>query len=191
LAGNHIVIKWLLAKKMPKIGKKGKQHMKKETYQKIFDAVNARPYGIRAIQAIGEVLTFAAAILYFVVIGSLAYAGKWLGMAALILVPAASFVAVSIFRSRYNAKRPYEVYGFKPLIPKGTRGKSFPSRHVFSIFVIGSSVCCFYPLPGCLVCLMGCVLAVIRVAAGVHFPKDVIAGAVIGILCGCFIGIMV
>lgn len=158
--------------------------MKKETYQKIFDVVNTWSNGVRAIQIVGKALTFAAAILYFAVIGSQAYAGKWRHMALLILVPAASFVAVSVFRSLYNAKRPYEIYDFKPLIPKDTKGKSFPSRHVFSIFVIGSSVCWFYPLLGGLICLMGCMLAAIRVAVGVHFPKDVIAGAVTGIVCG-------
>ena len=164
--------------------------MKKETYRKIFDVVSTRPYGIKAMQATGKALTFITAILYFVVIGSQAYDGKWRQMAALILVPAVSFVAVSVFRSVYNAKRPYEIYDFKPLIPKDTKGKSFPSRHVFSIFVIGSSVCWFYPLPGGLLCLMGCILAVIRVAAGIHFPKDVIAGAVTGIVCGYLIGIV-
>ena len=158
--------------------------MKKETYQKIFDVVDTWSYGVRAIQIVGKALTFAAAILYFAVIGSQAYAGKWKHMAVLILVPAASFVAVSVFRRLYNAKRPYEIYDFKPLIPKDTTGKSFPSRHVFSIFVIGSSVFWYYPLSGGVVCLMGCVLAAIRVAVGVHFPKDVIAGAVIGIACG-------
>lgn len=165
--------------------------MKKEEYQKVFDAVNTRPYGIKVLQTTGKALTFITAILYFVVIGSQAYAGKWRQMAALILVPAVSFVAVSVFRSVYNAKRPYEIYDFKPLIPKDTKGKSFPSRHVFSIFVIGSSVCWFYPLAGGLVCLMGCILAVIRVAAGVHFPKDVIAGAVIGIVCGYLVGLII
>lgn len=158
--------------------------MKKETYQKIFNVVNTWSNGVRAIQVMGKALTFATAILYFAVIGSQAYAGNWRQMAVLILVPAASFVAVSVFRRVYNAKRPYEIYDFKPLIPKDTKGKSFPSRHVFSIFVIGSSVFWYYPLFGWVVCLMGCVLAAIRVAVGVHFPKDVIAGAVTGIVCG-------
>lgn len=161
--------------------------MKKETYQKIFDALNVWSYGVWAIQVMGKALTFITAILYFAVIGGQAYAGKWRQMAVLMLVPAVSFVAVSVFRSLYNARRPYEIYGFKPLIPKDTKGKSFPSRHVFSVFVIGSSVfwCC--PFTGGLVCLMGCVLAVIRVAAGVHFPKDVVAGAVTGIVCGALV----
>lgn len=158
--------------------------MKKETYQKVFDMISGLPYGTKVMQAAGKTLTFMAAILYFAVLGYQAFTGEWMQLAVLILVPAVSFGAVSVFRSIYNARRPYEVYGFEPLIAKDTKGKSFPSRHVFSIFVIGSSVCGFCPLLGWLVCLMGCVLAIIRVAAGVHFPKDVIAGAVIGIACG-------
>lgn len=165
--------------------------MKKETYQKIFDTVDTQPNGRKAIRAIGEKLTLVTAVIYFAAIGGRMYAGKWLQMAVLILVPAVSFVAVSVFRSIYNAKRPYEIYNFEPLIPKDTKGKSFPSRHVFSIFVIGSSICWFYPFIGWLVCLMGCLLAAIRVVAGVHFPKDVIAGAVVGIACGCLTGIII
>ena len=53
------------------------------------------------------------------------------------LIPAVSFVLVSLFRRWYSAGRPYELLDITPLIPKDTRGKSFPSRHVFSDFIIG------------------------------------------------------
>ncbi len=54
-------------------------------------------------------------------------------------IPAVSFAAVSAFRAVYSAKRPYEVLDIQPLIKKETEGKSFPSRHVFSVFIIGMS----------------------------------------------------
>ena len=53
-----------------------------------------------------------------------------------LLVPLVTFAAVTIFRKLCNAKRPYEVWDVKPLIPKETKGNSFPSRHVFSIYII-------------------------------------------------------
>jgi membrane-associated phospholipid phosphatase len=134
-------------------------------------------------------MTYAAALAYFSAVLGEVLGSQWKQAALLVCVPAVSFVAVSAFRTCFHAKRPYEVYGFAPLIEKETKEKSFPSRHVFSIFVIGSTLVWFYPAAGILIELMGCVLAVVRVAAGVHFPKDVLAGAVIGILCGCLTGI--
>ena len=59
-----------------------------------------------------------------------------------------------------------------------------PSRHVFSAFVIAMSalyIC--IPLGICMM-LLAVIMAFERVICGVHFPKDVIAGAVIGIVSG-------
>ena len=102
------------------------------------------------------------------------------------LTPAFSFLAVSLFRDWYNQKRPYEEFGFSPLIPKNTRGHSFPSRHVFSVFVIALAFWSVLPWAGALLCGLGVLLAILRVVGGVHYPRDVAAGAAIGILCGLF-----
>lgn len=103
-----------------------------------------------------------------------------------LLVPSFSFVAVSLFRKALNAPRPYEVFGLPPVINKKTKGKSFPSRHAFSIFVIGMTFLATCPLPwaGWLILALGICLAIVRVLAGVHFPRDVVAGALAGIGCG-------
>lgn len=101
-----------------------------------------------------------------------------------LLIPAVSFLLVSAFRSFYSAKRPYELLDITPLIHKDTVGKSFPSRHVFSVFLIGMT---FYYVKkpfGIIIGIMGVLMACIRVVGGVHFPRDVAAGALIGILCG-------
>jgi membrane-associated phospholipid phosphatase len=103
-----------------------------------------------------------------------------------LLVPGISFVLVSVFRRIVNAPRPYEVFDGVPVIAKDTLGKSFPSRHAFSIFVIGMAFCACCPLTwaGPTILVLGVALAVIRVIAGVHFPRDAIAGALAGILLG-------
>lgn len=101
-----------------------------------------------------------------------------------LLAPSISFVLVSIFRKVVNAPRPYEVTGKEPIIKKETEGNSFPSRHVFSVFVIASTLFFISKPLGVLLMLFGIVLAVLRVIGGVHFPKDVIAGAIIGIISG-------
>ncbi|MCC5895216.1 MAG: phosphatase PAP2 family protein [Alkalibacterium sp.] len=101
-----------------------------------------------------------------------------------ILAPSLSFVLVSVFRNLINAPRPYEVSGTTPIIDKDTQGKSFPSRHVFSVFVIATTLYYVSVPLGLILMAMGCVLAVLRVIGGVHYPRDVIAGAVIGIISG-------
>ena len=50
-----------------------------------------------------------------------------------LLIPAATFIVVSLIRTRINEPRPYEVEDIIPLIKKDTKGKSMPSRHVLSV----------------------------------------------------------
>ena len=60
-----------------------------------------------------------------------------------------------------------------------------PSRHVFSAFIIGMAFLCIGEIPlGIIVFVCGLIIAIVRVISGVHFPKDVIVGALVGILCG-------
>lgn len=101
-----------------------------------------------------------------------------------LLVPAVSFAAVSLARGKINAPRPYEALDIDPIIKKDTRGRSMPSRHVFSIFMIAMTLLWVLPWPGAALLALGVLLAAIRVIGGVHFPRDVLAGALAGVLCG-------
>ena len=153
--------------------------MKKETYEKIIGLLSSKKAIPIIIDIFGKLLTVLTALLYFVEIGWLVVSREYKLVAGLIIVPAVFFVLLSKFRE----KRPYELYGFKPLINKDTKGLSFPSRHVFSIFVIGGSIWVINKILGTVILVMGLFLAVIRVITGVHFPKDVAVGAVIGFVC--------
>ncbi len=99
-----------------------------------------------------------------------------------VLLPLVSFILLSIVRKLKDAPRPYEIHDFEPILNKDSKGESFPSRHVFSIFVISGAVYSIFPVFGVLLGLMGIILAICRVLGGVHFSKDVIAGAIVGIL---------
>lgn len=106
-----------------------------------------------------------------------------------IAVPAVSFVLLSVFRRAVNFPRPYEVFEMPPVIPKKTKGKSFPSRHVFCVAIIG--VTALYALPempviGIIILVIAVLMAVLRVFSGVHFPRDVI----VGFLCGIIMGVI-
>lgn len=164
--------------------------LKREFYESIFAVIRERPYGIFFVILLGKLLTWFTAVAYIFEVVILLWQGQYKAFAIVLAVPAISFVLVSLFRHKVNAKRPYELYGFTPLIPKDTAGKSFPSRHVFSIFVIATTVFFLQHNMGILLWAAGVCLAVVRVVAGVHFPRDVAAGAAIGILCGGAAGVL-
>lgn len=101
-----------------------------------------------------------------------------------IVVPATAFVVVSIFRKSIDSPRPYTKYDITPLINKDKIGESFPSRHTLSAFLITMTGFYVYFPVGIMLTVMSLIIAITRVVSGVHFTKDVIAGAVIGILSG-------
>lgn len=97
------------------------------------------------------------------------------------LMLAIPFVAVTAFRNMINAPRPYELYPFFEEAPKKKAGRSFPSRHCFSIFSIGTLAVFAYPVIGAVLLVMGVILAFCRVLLGIHFIRDCIVGALIGV----------
>lgn len=101
-----------------------------------------------------------------------------------IIVPAASFLIITGLRALINAERPYESTDAPNLLDKQTKGKSFPSRHVASLFIIASSWLLVCEPVGMALCIVGCAMAAIRVKGGAHHTRDVVAGAVFAfVLC--------
>ena len=102
----------------------------------------------------------------------------------LLAVTGIPFVAVSLMRVFINAPRPYELLEFYEKKPKGKAGRSFPSRHVFSVFVIATVLVTYNPILSAALMLAGALLAFLRVCLGIHFIRDVVAGALIGAVSG-------
>ena len=157
--------------------------MTAEQYARWSQPFRDDPRMLKILLAGNKVETCLFYILYPLLLVILAVTGNPLLLKA-IAVPAVSFVLVSVFRKLYNAARPYEELDIDPLIKKDTSGKSFPSRHVFSVYVIAMSWLPFNTVAGVLLLLLGIDMMFIRVVGGVHCPQDVIAGAVCGILAG-------
>lgn len=157
--------------------------MTKETYIELTEPLRKHPGKTRLVIIVNKILTGFVYLVYpsFLL---LLFWQKDAFLLRAVLVPAISFVGVSLFRKWYNAPRPYEKFDIPPVIAKDTKGKSFPSRHVFSVFVIAVTIFYRYPVIGLVLGLVGIGLALIRVLGGVHEPRDVMAGALIGILCG-------
>ena len=98
-----------------------------------------------------------------------------------VFIPAVSFLVLSVFRKWINRPRPYEALDITPLLKRESLGASFPSRHIFSAFMIAATISWLTPW-GYLLFVPAGLLAIVRVIGGIHYPSDVIAGAVCGLL---------
>ncbi|MGT2833067.1 phosphatase PAP2 family protein [Streptococcus halotolerans] len=101
-----------------------------------------------------------------------------------ILVPGVSFLLISVFRRMFNQPRPYETWPITPIMNRDGQGESFPSRHVFSASIISMCFLFQFAWLGLFLLILTLGLAVCRVLGGVHYPKDVLAGYLLGIFGG-------
>ena len=157
--------------------------MTKEQYIKITAPLREDEEKVKRVTGANQVLTgliYCVYPLYLVVL----FFEKNPLLLRSILIPAVSFVLLTVVRRIINAPRPYEKFDMPPVIEKDTKGKSFPSRHVFSVFIIAFTIFVSHMGAGIMIALIGVAIAVIRVVGGVHEPRDVIAGAIAGIAAG-------
>lgn len=101
-----------------------------------------------------------------------------------ITIPAVTFLAVTVMRILINRTRPYERYSFTPVFPKDTKGKSFPSRHTASAFIISYAFLYINPVLGVISMVISAFLSLLRPVVGVHYVSDVVAGFLISSLFG-------
>lgn len=102
----------------------------------------------------------------------------------IILIPAISFLCVSLIRKFIKRQRPYERYHYQSMIEKESKENSMPSRHVFSATMIAMTYFYFHTPFGIILLILACCSGVIRVIGGVHYISDVVVGFFIGIVTG-------
>lgn len=105
------------------------------------------------------------------------------------LIPLITFLAATAVRRFLNHTRPFEDFNFEPLRPH-PKGCSCPSRHATSTAVIAMSLFYINPLEGAIVALISLVVSATRVLTGVHYPRDVILGLLVGYISG-YIGFFI
>ena len=93
---------------------------------------------------------------------------------------------VLVLNGVYFRPRPYETLS-NVLLPAGLGGgSSFPSGHATKAFAVGAVVATQWGRKGVPIVLISCGVALSRVIIGVHYPLDVMAGAVLGGAIGIF-----
>lgn len=95
-------------------------------------------------------------------------------------------VITETIRFFYNRERPFSALDFEPLINHETTA-SFPSGHMTFYFALALGVFYFNKKLGYWFLAVASLMGLARVAAGVHWPTDVLAGAAIGVLSVYFV----
>ena len=103
---------------------------------------------------------------------------------ALVLSVAVSGLLVTVMKVAVNRPRPPEYFGSKGVevhAPLGSPSdRSFPSGHTQTAFGAAAYLACVYPFLAPVFLVLAVLVGLSRIALGVHFPLDVLAGAIIG-----------
>jgi membrane-associated phospholipid phosphatase len=153
-------------------------------YADIITSVYKKNALVLFLRIISYFAVAVCAMLYCLMLVKYAVCKDHIRLIGVTVVTGASFFAVTVARRLINAPRPYELISFPVKAPKSKLGRSFPSRHVFSIFLICAVIFfdCFWA--GIALAFLGIALACSRVLMGIHFIRDVVAGGISGAICG-------
>ncbi len=89
-------------------------------------------------------------------------------------------VCYKIFKGFFKRNRPPEaIPGFKSVVEPSDKF-SFPSGHTSAAFLVACTFTYFFPIAGMLLFPWALCVGTARVVLGVHFPTDVLAGAIMG-----------
>ncbi|MGF7186505.1 undecaprenyl-diphosphatase [Desulfitispora alkaliphila] len=119
------------------------------------------------------------AIIYITIIGILIW-NRSKKLIPFIIAPATAVVIVQLFRFLYERPRPFVALEIESLIYHAPNA-SLPSMHAVSAFVIAMAIYYVYKKLGVIMLLLATMTALSRVMVGVHYPLDILAGALLGI----------
>ena len=101
---------------------------------------------------------------------------------ALISAIIARFGVTELIRFFYNRPRPFEALEGVHQLVNQAGGGSFPSGHAAFSFALAAAVAFYYPKTSVLFFLAAFSMGMGRIAAGVHWPSDILGGAIVGVL---------
>lgn len=91
------------------------------------------------------------------------------------------FVVTGFIASVVGRARPFVTFpAVRPLFFEAT--SAFPSGHATFFFALATALYCHNRKWGMVTFILACLVGVARVIAGVHYPSDIFAGAIIGVV---------
>ena len=152
----------------------------KKSLEEILRATNENETTKEILRIVNLASVFVSTYAFVYLIVSLCAKDIWLAV-RVALILAIPFLLVFFVRYLVKAPRPTALFDFYADVKKKT-SYAFPSRHAFSAFAIGTILCFFHWILALITLALGALMSVSRVLLGHHFPRDVIAGASIGII---------
>ena len=156
----------------------------------ILKRVNSSRRAVLSLKIISYISSAVCAAVFCIQLLLTVLDGEYLTAIGVALSAAIGLLAVTLMRKIINAPRPYEIYDFYKQPPREKSGQSFPSRHAYSAFVIASLAWILHPVVSVFLFVLGICLSAVRVLLGIHFVRDVLVGAALGIISGV-LGILI
>lgn len=94
------------------------------------------------------------------------------------------FVLAEIIRWLWSRPRPFVTNNVNLLIDYNAEESSFPSGHASFYFALSTIVYFYNKKIGIIFYIASLFIVLARVFVGIHWPSDILAGAIIGILVG-------
>lgn len=122
------------------------------------------------------------ALIYLIGIGALLFR-RSKKLIPFVIAPATAFLTVRVIRFYYTRPRPFVALDIESLIYHAPNG-SLPSMHAVSAFAIGVAIWHLDKRLGRYVLILSAITGLSRVMVGVHYPLDILLGAMLAIAIG-------
>lgn len=100
---------------------------------------------------------------------------------AMIATVVISTATAAMLKTIIARERPYQTLDVRQLVEEDDN-RSFPSNHVQLSFALSAIVFYFRRKFGLILFLLSLIIGIGRIYVGVHYPSDILGGAVIGVL---------
>ena len=160
----------------------------KSFYENLTRKIKTSQTVVKAITRTDKILAWGFSLAYPIFLAIVLFSRPFdlLFTANVVGLPALCFLCVTLLRRLIHRPRPYEKTGagIDPLISKRGENNSMPSRHVASAFVIGTVILTQSTVFGVIALVCASALGFLRFLEGVHYPTDLIVGALLGAAFG-------
>ena len=154
-----------------------------QSYERMKNKIVSNKFLYNAIKIMYKVLPLVIFLAYPLLVAYLIF--NWdTRYIRVIFVPIGVYIAITIMRIIVNRPRPYEKEGISTLFPKSTKGKSFPSRHCGSAFIIAFAFWYISIGLGIPCMIIATIISLLRPVAGVHYISDILGAVAISSLFG-------
>lgn len=122
--------------------------------------------------------------LMYLIVRKYKKAGILLLLAAAVMIVVTDQTGFRVLKEFFARPRPFKSFG-DVLLPVGPSGTySFPSNHAINNFAVAAFFSSVFPGYRTALFTLASLVAVSRVYVGVHYPSDVIGGAILGAAFG-------